>query len=109
MPKLRLGPSRPGLCYDWNMLRRYADTRFHVGQSLKLGESEVTPYSRATIVQLPGLSLVWNRPAGVLVKRSDGSEADLPIRDVTRIAQIALLAIGALGGLTAWLYLGRDD
>ena len=40
---------------------------------------------------------------------SDGSGADLLIRDVTRVAQIALLAIGALGGLTAWLYLGRDD
>lgn len=76
---------------------------------MKLGGGEVTPYSRATIVQFPGLSLVWNRPAGVLVKRGDGSEAELPIRDVTRIAQIALLAIGFLGGLTAWLYLGRGD
>ncbi|GMR11807.1 MAG: hypothetical protein BMS9Abin28_2652 [Anaerolineae bacterium] len=87
------------------------DTRFHVGQSIKLGDGEVTPYSRATIVQIPGISggLVWNRPAGVLVMRSDGSEADLPIRDVTRIAQIALLTIGALGGLTAWLCLGRGD
>ena len=78
---------------------------------MQVGETEVTPYARATMVQFPGLlgGLVWNRPAGVLVKRSDGGEARLPIRDVTRIAQIALLAIGALGGLTAWLYLGRDD
>jgi len=78
---------------------------------MQINETEMTPYARATMVQFPGLlgGLVWNRPAGVLVRRSNGSEADLPIRDVTRIAQIALLAIGTLGGLTAWLYLGRDD
>ena len=91
------------------MLRPYTDTRVHLGPPVKLGEGEVTPYSRATIVQFPGIGLVWNRPAGVLVKRSDGSEAELPIRDVTRIAQIAFLAFGFLGGMTAWLFLGRGD
>jgi len=43
------------------------------------------------------------------VTRRDGESAEVPIRDVTRIAQIALLALGVLGGLTAWLYLGRGD
>ena len=91
------------------MLRRFTDTRIHLGRAIKLGDGEVTPYSRATIVQFPGMGLVWNRPAGVLVKRNDGSEADLPVRDVTRLAQFALLAIGFLGGLTAWLFLGRGE
>lgn len=82
-----------------------------MGKFLKLGEGEITPQSRATIVQLPGVSggLVWNRPAGVLVNWSDGTEAVLPIRDVTRIAQVALLAMGFLGGLAAWLLLGRGN
>ncbi len=78
---------------------------------MKFGENEVTPYSRSTTVLFPGDSggLVWNRPGGVLVKQSDGSEVELLIRDATRIAQITLLAIGLLGGLTAWLFLGRKN
>lgn len=93
------------------MLTRYIDSRIHLGKPVKFGDGEVTPYSRATIVQFPGLAggLVWSRPGGVFVRRSDGSEAEIPIRDETRIAQIALLSLGFLGGLTAWLLLRRAD
>ena len=75
------------------------------------GETEVTPYSRSTTILIPGDAggLVWSRPGGVIVKQSDGTEVDLLIRDATRIAQITLLAIGFLGGLTAWLFLGRKN
>ena len=78
---------------------------------MKFGETEVTPYSRSTTVRIPGDAggLVWSRPGGVIVKQSDGTEVDLLIRDATRIAQITLLAIGLLGGLTAWLFLGRKN
>ncbi len=80
-----------------------------MGEPMKFGETEVTPYSRSTTILIPGDAggLVWSRPGGVIVKQSDGTEADLLIRDATRIAQITLLAIGLLGGLTAWLFLGR--
>ena len=93
------------------MALRYTLTRVHLGQRMQVGETEVTPYARATMVQSPGLlvGLVWNRPAGVLVKRSDGSEARLPIRDVTRRAQISLLLLGFLGGLAAWVFHDRSD
>jgi len=82
-----------------------------MGQTMKVGEGEITPYSRATTVLFPGFAggLVWNRPGGVLVKRSDGSEIELRIRDATRIAQITLLAFGFVGGLIAWLFLGRKN
>ena len=88
------------------MALRYTLSRIHLGQRMQVGETEVTPYARATLVQFPGLlgGLVWNRPAGVLVKRSDGREARLPIRDVTRLAQISLLLLGFLGGLAAWVF-----
>jgi len=78
---------------------------------MKFGETEVTPYSRSTTVLIPGDAggLVWSRPGGVIVKQSDGTEVDLLIRDATRIAQITLLAIGLLGGLTACLFLGRKN
>ena len=91
------------------MGRKYVDSQLHLGQPIKFGESEITPYSRSTTVLFPGDAggLVWNRPGGVLVKQSDGSEVELLIRDATRIAQVTLLAIGLLGGLTAWLFLGR--
>lgn len=93
------------------MALRYTLTRVHLGQRMQVGETEVTPYARATMVQFPGLlgGLVWNRPAGVLVKRSDGSEARLPIRDVTRLAQFSLLLLGFLGALATWLFLGGGD
>ncbi|MCH8339096.1 MAG: hypothetical protein IH858_09705 [Chloroflexi bacterium] len=93
------------------MALRYTLTRIHLGQRMQFGETEVTPYARATVVQFPGLlgGLVWNRPAGVLVKWSDGSEARLLIRDVTRRAQISLLLLGFLGGLAAWVFHSRRD
>ena len=82
-----------------------------MGEPMKFGETEVTPYSRSTTVLIPGDAggLVWSRPGGVIVKQSDGTEVNLLIRDATRIAQITLLAIGLLGGLTAWLFLGRKN
>ena len=82
-----------------------------MGEPMKFGETEVTPYSRSTTVLIPGDAggLVWSRPGGVIVKQSDGTEVDLLIRDATRIAQLTLLAIGLLGGLTAWLFLGRKN
>ncbi len=78
---------------------------------MKFGEGELTPYSRATIIHVPGFSggLVWNRPGGVFVKRSDGTETELPIRDETRIAQVTLLGLGILGTFVAWIFSRRSD
>ena len=93
----------------WEMLRRYIDTQVHFGRATKVGNLELTPYSRATIVHIPGPTggLVWNRPAGVLVKNENGDETALPIRDETRIAQVALIGMGLIGAAIAWLVLGR--
>ena len=93
------------------MLRRYTNSQVHMGQAMKIGEGEITPYSRSTTVLFPGFAggLVWNRPGGVIVKQSDGSEIELRIRDATRIAQMTLLAIGLIDGLAARLFLGRKS
>lgn len=84
-------------------------SKVELGEPLRVGGGELTPYSRATIIRLPGLigGIVWSRPGGVLVKREDGSEIALPIRDATRRAQFAMLGMGLLGGLFAWLVLGK--
>lgn len=47
--------------------------------------------------------LVWSRPVAVRAVASDGQERHLPVRDWSRLAQIALLAAGAV----AWWRIGR--
>lgn len=91
------------------MRNRFSYSKLSLGKPVRVGAGELTPYSRATIVHLPGLlgGIVWSRPGGVLVKREDGSEIALPIPDATRRAQFAILGLGLLGGLVARLVLGQ--
>jgi hypothetical protein len=42
---------------------------------------------------------VWNRPFAVEVRTADGDTWSLPVPDITRQAQIALLAMGLIGVL----------
>jgi hypothetical protein len=69
------------------------------GKPIQFGERKVVVQSRALQIRLPFLEggLVWNRPVSVLVESSDGHDQVLPVRDVTRIAQIALIALGLAG------------
>jgi hypothetical protein len=55
----------------------------------------VTPRSRALVVRSAKGGLVWNRPTAVLVER-DGQVRRIPIRDLTRILQVGLLAVTVL-------------
>ena len=79
------------------------------GEPLLVGDTQITPLARVLRMQLPGSfkGLIWNRPAGVLVKTRHGQEQILPVRDVTRQAQLALLAIGLLVGFLILLVSGR--
>ena len=65
------------------------------------GDTEVVVRSRAVHIALPfahgGFS--WNRPVSVRVRRPGVSDQTLPVRDVTRLVQIALLALGVGAGL----------
>jgi len=45
--------------------------------------------------------VVWGRPAAVRAIGADGRERRLPVRDWTRLAQIALLGAGA--GIAFWI------
>jgi len=75
------------------------------GETIQAGRSKITPFSQAVKLILPGSKggLIWNRPVSVLVQGTDGSEQVLPVVDVTRIAQLALLGIGLAGGILFWL------
>jgi hypothetical protein len=54
----------------------------------------VTPRARALVVRLPQGGLVWNRPTAVTVERA-GAKRRVPVVDVTRILQLALVALAA--------------
>jgi hypothetical protein len=75
------------------------------GETIHAGRHKITPFSRAVKLILPGSKggLIWNRPVSVLVQGVDGREQVLPVQDVTRIAQLALLGIGLAGGILFWL------
>ena len=71
------------------------------GETIQAGKTKITPFSQAVKFMLPGSrgGLIWNRPVSVLVQGDDGSEYVLPVVDVTRIAQLALLGIGLAFGI----------
>lgn len=71
------------------------------GTEIHSGSLRLTPYAQSLVLRLPSGQggLVWNRPVSVLARHPDGREVTLPVRDVTRLWQIGLLALGVLGAL----------
>lgn len=60
------------------------------GEPITVGDVTVTPQSQALTVRWPNGGFVWNRPVAVLVDR-DGETERVPVTDVTRVAQLALI------------------
>jgi hypothetical protein len=69
------------------------------GEHVRIGSTTITPVSRALVVNLPFIGLVWNRPTGVIVETSD-SRRRVRIHDHTRLMQLGL-GIVALGLIAA--------
>ncbi len=63
------------------------------------GNQRIVLQARALQIRLPFGGCVWNRPAVVRVRSADGRNCVLMVRDVTRLAQIALLALGIAGSI----------
>jgi hypothetical protein len=62
------------------------------GDPVTVGDVVVTPQSQALTVRWPFGGFVWNRPVAVLVERSETRRVErIPVMDVTRIVQLALL------------------
>ncbi len=61
-------------------------------EPIVVGDTRITPQARAFSLRFPFGGFVWNRPTAVLVER-DGVTQRIPIRDVTRIAQIVLFGL----------------
>ncbi len=81
-------------------------TRFETrnGDPITTGAGIITPISRALVIRTNKSGpfqggLVWNRPVGVTVQTGDGQRIFVPLVDVTRVAQIAILLTSFLGVL----------
>ena len=61
------------------------------GQPIEAGGLRLTPQSQAVIVRLPFGGLVWHRPTAVIVEQRGQAVQRLPIHDVTRLFQIAVV------------------
>jgi hypothetical protein len=55
------------------------------------GALRLTPESQVLTVRLPFGGLVWQRPTAVVVEQAGRAIQRLPIVDLTRVAQLALL------------------
>lgn len=72
------------------------------GQPVRHSRSLITPISRILKVRMLYWGFVWNRPVAIRV--DDGESAvELPIIDVTLLAQIGLPAIGLAATALAYL------
>ncbi|HLA99016.1 MAG TPA: hypothetical protein VJL34_11225 [Anaerolineales bacterium] len=83
------------------MQSRWLHVDTNAGQPVQIGRTKIITFARVVRFEFPGAmgGLIWNRPLSLLVKKEDGSESVLDIPDVTRQAQLALLAFGLLGGI----------
>ena len=83
------------------MLRSFIKVEKKASQPIPWGDGRITVWSRVVRINFPKQSggLIWNRPVAVSLSSAGGGEQVLPIRDVTRQAQLWLLAAGLLGAL----------
>lgn len=83
------------------MANKLIQVQTRPGAEIHSGSLRLTPYAQSVTFHPPGAQggLIWNRPVSVLARLPDGSEVSLPVRDVTRLWQIGLLALGLLGAL----------
>jgi hypothetical protein len=80
-------------------------TEIWAGEPLHAGGRTIVPFSRVARLRLPfarNFSLVWNRPAAVIVSEGSGDERVLPISDLTRQVQVSILIFGLAASLLLW-------
>lgn len=86
------------------MLANLIQTTTQAGEPIQAGDTQIIPMARVVRVQLPGLpgGLIWNRPVAVVTLDQAGQQTVHSIRDITRIAQFALLGVGLIGAALIW-------
>ncbi|NUM48902.1 MAG: hypothetical protein HUU38_29705 [Anaerolineales bacterium] len=83
----------------------FLDIETRAGRPLRVGETRLVPFAQTARVTFPGSGgVVWSRPTAILAQTADGQETVLPVRDVTREAQLTLMGLGVLGALLIWIF-----
>jgi hypothetical protein len=84
----------------------HVETR--AGNPILAGDRTIIPLAKSVRLQFPGWNggVIWNRPVSVVIRTAGGEEQLLPVRDVTRQVQLALLG-GMLGMALLSLLLRR--
>jgi hypothetical protein len=79
------------------------------GDPISVGDLNVYPVARSYRMIFPGGQggMVWSKPLGVIVEDQHGSRQTIPLPDVTRRLQVAILLAGFLGSLLAWMIVKR--
>jgi hypothetical protein len=87
------------------MKDKLLQTETHAGEPISAGDTQLIPMAQSFTLRPPGAQagLIWNRPVSVVTRDPNGEEHILPVIDVTRQAQITLLALGLIGSLIIWL------
>jgi len=77
------------------------------GSPVTVGNYKIIPVSRAYGVILPKVAggFVWNHPLAVRIEREGESDQEIPIHDVTRIAQVRLIAGSVFATAVLWAIL----
>jgi hypothetical protein len=84
-----------------NRLSKVLDSQILSGAPRTIGDLTLTPRSQAIALHTPVFNWVWHRPLDLVVERA-GERTLVPVVDVTRLAQVALL-VAALGFAVAGL------
>jgi len=86
------------------MDKKFIQVETKAGEPVAYGDLRLIPMSRSVRFGLPGMKggFIWNRPVSVAVVDQAGNEAILPVHDVTRLIQIAILGSGLLAGV--WFF-----
>lgn len=82
------------------------------GDPIQVGVSKIVPLAQVVRLQIPGWlgGVIWNRPVAVVVKSDEDDEQIVPVVDVTRAAQLAIIGLGFF--ITLMVYLlnrGRNN
>ena len=83
-------------------LKETVQWQTQMGEKVTVGSVSVTPQTRAFVLRWRNGGWVWNRPVAVLVERG-GEEVRLPIVDVTRLAQVGLVALTIVFSIAAFV------
>jgi hypothetical protein len=81
---------------------KWIEWQTRTGEAITAGGRTITPQSQALVIRFPFGGFVWNRPTAVLVQQGEQTE-QIPIPDITRLSQLALLIATISLTLILWL------